>query len=497
MKRTIAIKHRIKKTAKGEDHPTLVLIKPLEGPIQNIKLEDEDAEMDFLLGRYPLRFRKATSADKMSDFPEHHLMMEEFDEAEHGVVPDHHKKKVGKKTYVLAKVPDITIGLQAEDTVITALGGSGDYLAFAMSKKLEMLRGGTNVMRIAQRHIKDEREKQAPDQISELPPADEEEDSTEDSTQSRPKVNIWEDLDILLKLYEDRPGDFYPVTLKTRQVIGSGQLLRNREQVQKTRKAVAMQVRQLGIGEIFIREDGHFPEGSIAKELKTREASDDILSAIEQREGRYDRDLAAGIENVPIYKALFEGIEGVGPVIAGSIICAIGDIHRFVRTGGNLRHRAGKLKKFCGVAPQDGKLPRKTAGQTLGFNPHIRQALYKFGDQMVKRPGSTWGLRLAENKAHYLAKFPFETLVVKKGPHVGEYLIDGTACKKVAAKKYEIRIGDQWAKVIGKRKHFKGHQHKMAIWKTLTEFVEHLYDQWTRLEGIIPGQGDASEQQAA
>lgn len=463
-KRTIAIIHRIKQSAAGEARPTLVRIAPQDGPVQEVKLETEENELDFLLGRHPLRYREATSEDKLTDFPEHHLKMEEYKEDQHTLVPIHHIKKIGKKDFVLREVPDVTVGLQAEDTVIMPLGGSGDYLAFAMSVQAEKI--GAKVFRIQPRHIKEDR----------------------DALSIVPEGKALTDLEIISGLYERAPELFYPVTVRERDMIQARELFRAREHTQRDRKSCAMRVRQLSIGETFVRADGLFPQGSIEKQFDERQANDDILNLIEKRETRLEKELGTVLAKIPVFEKVFGPIEGVGPVIAAGIICAVGNIRLFVRSGGNLGYRSGKLKKFCGVAPEAGKLPRKTSGKSLGFNPQVRQALFKFGDQMVKRPGSVWGIRLAQNKEHYARKFPFETLNVKDGEHVGAYLIDGEICRKVGTR-YEIKVGDEWKKVTGKREHFKGHLHKMAIWKTLTEFVEHLYDEWTRLEGIIPGEG--------
>lgn len=470
----IAIIHRIKQSAAGEARPTLVRIAPLEGPIQDIKLEDEQAELDFILGRHPLRFREATATDWFKDFPEHQIKVVEYDGEKHTLVPDHHRKQIGnKKTFILSEVPDVFVGLQKDDTVLMPLGGSGDYLAYAMSVQAEKV--GAQVLRIQPRHIKGER----------------------DALSIVPEGKALTDLEIISGLYERSPELFYPVTVRERDMIQARELFRAREHTQRDRKSCAMRVLQLAIGEIFVSTDGLFPQGSIEKQFDERQASDDILRLIERREKRLENELGTVLARIPVFEKVFGPIEGVGPVIAAGIICAVGDIRLFARSGGNLGYRSGKLKKFCGVAPEAGKLPRKTSGKTLGFNPQVRQALYKFGDQMVKRPGSEWSKRLAANKAHYTKKFPFETLVVKDGEFAGEHLINGVVCRKKGTTGYEIKVGDGWNRVVGKRKHFKGHLHKMAIWKTLTEFVEHLYDEWSRLEGIIPSAGEEGEKAKA
>jgi hypothetical protein len=471
-KRTIAIIHRIKQSAAGEARPTLVRIAPLEGSIQDIKLNDEQAELDFILGRHPLRYRNATAEDKLTDFPDHQLKMTEYDAEKHGIVPEHHKKVISRKTFVLTEVPDVLVGLQKDDMVLMSLGGSGDYFAFAMSVQAEKI--GATVLRIPPRFIKMER----------------------DRVHAVADVEKCDDLELLSQLQKSHPELFYPVTVHARDMIRARELLRAREYVQKDRKSCAMRVRQLTVGGIFVRPDGLFPQGSIQMEFDEREANDDILNLIEKREKQLEKQLGIALERIPVYQNVFSPIEGVGPVIAAGIICPVGDVRLFVRSGGNLRYRAGKLKRFCGFGIVDGKLPRKTSGQSLGFNPQVRQALVKFGVQMIKRPGSEWGKRLALNKEYYKTKYPFETLNVREGEYAGEYLVNDVVCRKKGTG-HEIKIGEGWEKVVGKRKNFKGHLHKKAVWRTLTEFVEHLYDEWSRLEGIIPGAGEEDEKAKA
>ncbi len=442
-----------------------------DGTVQDIKLEDEQGELDFIMNRFPLRMRKAVATDKFTDFPEHLVKMREFDLEEDSLdlIPDHHVIEVGKtkKTkFILDKVPAEMTGLEEGDTVLMPLGGSGDYLAFAMSVRAEQI--GAKVLRIPPRRIKEERGRLVNVTV----------------------VGVSDDHDIIKALYDGEPGSFYPVTARQRDMIEARETFRAREHMQQERKSCAMRVRQRGIGETFVRADGLFPQGSIEKRFDELLADDDLLDLITRKEKRLETELAKFLERIPVYNKVFGSIEGVGPVIAAGIICTVGDIRLFVRSGGNLRYRAGKLKKYCGACPgPDGKLLRKTAGKTLPYTPGPRQAIYKFAQQMIKRPGSDWGVRLVANKAYYAAKHPIETLVIKlPAGSTKEYLIDGVTCRK-AGTGHELWDGAEWHKVVGKRKHFKGHLHKMAIWKTLTEFVEHLYDEWTRLEGIIPGQG--------
>ncbi|MDO8604565.1 MAG: transposase [bacterium] len=83
-KRTISVIHRVKKTADGDERPTLVAVKENDGSFNCFDLATERDEFDFI-----------TSVGKYEE-----------------------------------------LGLRTGDTVISTLGGSGDRLSFAMSRML-------------------------------------------------------------------------------------------------------------------------------------------------------------------------------------------------------------------------------------------------------------------------------------------------------------------------------------------------------------------------
>jgi len=108
---------------------------------------------------------------------------------------------------------------------------------------------------------------------------------------------------------------------------------------------------------------------------------------------------------------------------------------------------AAKLKAFLGVhVLLDGRFPRKRRGEVANWNPAGRQALYLLADQFNRRPDSQWGERLLYYKKVLRERHP-------------EVVIEN-----------------------GKKRYTKGHIHKMALWRTLTKFVESLYRDWLRIE---------------
>jgi hypothetical protein len=77
----------------------------------------------------------------------------------------------------------------------------------------------------------------------------------------------------------------------------------------------------------------------------------------------------------------------------------------------------------------------------------VRQALYLLGEQFNRRPDSEWGKKLLHCKALRRAAHP------------------------------EVVTSED-----GKKRHTNGHIHKSGIWKVLSRFVDHIFQEWTRLE---------------
>ena len=105
MARFIGIRHRVKRTADGEAKPTLVTIRHEDGEIR-LKLEDEQAELDFVNNKFPVSWRPVNEGEDISGFAKHHLVYEK---------PAKGEKKI--KDPKVVEVPDKYEGLQAGDTV--------------------------------------------------------------------------------------------------------------------------------------------------------------------------------------------------------------------------------------------------------------------------------------------------------------------------------------------------------------------------------------------
>lgn len=131
MGRIIGIRHRIKRTASQEARPTEVCFIEEDGDQRRLNLATEDDELDFVHGRYPVKWRKADPGEDLS------LLQKR------GHVRIRKVKETGEEE---THVPEEYDGMRPGDRVAMILGGSGDRLAFALSRLGEAK--GASVYRI-------------------------------------------------------------------------------------------------------------------------------------------------------------------------------------------------------------------------------------------------------------------------------------------------------------------------------------------------------------
>jgi transposase len=388
-KRYIGIRHRVKRNAEGEALPTAVCI--VQGGVATIhELTTEQDELDFVLGCLPTEWQKPP---------------EGFDATTAGI-KDHHIIREGEK---VKKIPSTYTGLQSGDTVAMVLGGSGDYLAFALAKQGQKI--GATVMRIPSSILKAERG-------------------------DAPKKN---DASLLAKLAETKPASFSEVSVRDETLIIIRERLRIRMDTMGARMACEQRLRQRSIGQIFCNPEGMFSEGSLEKQFGETKANDAVLKALLTEERLANKALEKALKVSEVYKEIFAKVDGCGVSIASQLLATIMDIRRF--------ETDAKLKKFVGVAVDDGRFPRRRKGEVSRWNPSARQALYLLADQFNRRPESVWGMKLLEIKLALRAKHP-------------EVITDGT----------------------GKKRYTNGHIHKMALWRAVTKFTEWLWKEWWKLE---------------
>lgn len=429
-KRIIGITHRVKQIIRGgevqeEERPTLVAISDESGPIVEYELSTETDELDFVLGRFPSAWRDVDPAEDIGAFVSHHVKWKKHGANEPEGCPKSHKKLFDDLWHTASKVPSAYDGLREGDTVSMMLGGSGDRLAYALSRRADTI--SALVYRVPPFVVKRERDKVQGDKKH--------------------------DHKLLVTLFESRPDDFRFCGARDRDLIRVTEAYRHRMEAQVERIGCAHRLRQRFIGSIFLSPAGQYPEGRIEDSYEAVAANDVILSALVAEEKKREAELKKIVQSLAVWRELLGPIEGVGEMIAARLISAVGDIRRFPT--------AAKLKAFAGVHvfgpdgkktplgadPAGGKFVRRRAGTVADWNPTLRQALYLLGDQFNRRPDSVWGRKLREYKVKFQVKYP--------EPVVGEK---------------------------GKKRYTKGHIHKMATWRTITKFAEWLWREWTRLE---------------
>ncbi len=408
--RIIAIAHRVKALMKDGKHnaaqPTKVLIIQ-NGESKTLSLATEADELEFVCGKYVTKWGK---------------------------------NEVTGDPVIASYTND---GLQSGDTVLMSLGGSGDPLAYAISRKGEdaqFMLYRTAPWRIAS-------------QRGEKPSKQSDRDESE--------------LDALVEIWSQNPEYFSRCDEADRIRMNISFAYRAFKDNQKARMAHEARMRQSMIGRIFMSPDGLYPEGLIGRLLNnfvitvkkvyakgSRQVK--VLESLTTAESSANLELEKAVIGSRVWQ-IFEPIRGIGPSVAGGIISSISDIRRF-KTEAKLwsycglhalRPDFGKFQK--GDTPIGGIMARRRGGvgQISNWNPTIRQALWLFGEQLNRQAkmNTYWGNKLLENKAKYREKYP--------------NIIEN---------------------VNGKLRYNPAHIHRLAVWKTLRQFTRWLHREWTRLE---------------
>lgn len=419
--RFIGIRHRVKRTADDEARPTQVCVLDGKKPVR-YELPDDTAELDWVLGKFPTSWRLAGKDENLSGFMSRHKVWKKVRKGtDLASLSENHQVKETKQGVFVLEVPTDYDGLREGDTVAMILGGSGDRLAYALSRRADEI--GGRVMRIPAAKFKGWREDYF----------------------KRGKDD--DDLS-LAELTREDTSDFYEVTPRDRRLIELVEAYRARIDAMKARIGCEQRLRQLFIGRIFCSIDGKYPEGEIELLYDQEKANDAVYLALTKEESARESELKRLVESLDIFQRVFEPVEGMGPLIAARLIVAIKDIRRFASEA--------KLKAFLGVhvlaggkftdVPPEKQFPRRRGGLVANWHPDGRQALYLFMDQCVKRPDSVWGQKLREYKVKLRAAHP------------------------------------EPIKVNGKQRYGDGHIHKMALWRTATKFAEYLFDALTAEE---------------
>lgn len=417
--RFIGLQHRRKKTAQGEARPTMVAIHERGKPLRMIKLEDEQAELDFVKGVFPLRMREATTEDNPADFQAHQLVWKNLsgDESVPEGIPEFQIRDIGKqkkRLQYLSKVPAEFDGLCEGDNVAAISGGSGMRLLCAMTNRGNRI--GATVFTIA------------PATLLEV----------------RPNYDKSADAGVLAELLAaelegGRNQLFHILLPRHADILRICVLWEQRMLDQHERIKCSLRLQARVVGSIFLSEDGEFPAGSIAAAREAMLANDELYQRLRASEKRTDSSLLAALEKSPLYREVFKPIEGLGPAIAARIISEVLDIRRFPNVD--------KFVRYIGVHVDNGRFARYRRGQTgTAWKGQARQALYLLMDQANKRPKSSLGIELREIKQKMRALHP------------------------------EVIIAD------GKKRYSDSHIHKMACWRLITRVARRIYSDWKKFE---------------
>ncbi|MBF8280524.1 MAG: hypothetical protein HW383_297 [Candidatus Magasanikbacteria bacterium] len=468
MVRFIGIRHRVKKLSDGDSSPTQVCVI-VDGTVRTYDLDTETDELDWVLGYYPTSWRLAVNGEDDALLNElkngrhrHHLRFRKVKKNEDAakLSNTHVVKELDGKPHVL-EIPASYDGFKPDDVVGMALGGSGDRLAFALSRRAEELSGQTAVMRIRSAKLKAWREDHF-------------------------KREKDEDAKTLAELVRDNEADFFPTTGRDRVQIRLVETWRNRVDAMKARIGGEQRLRSRLIGLIFCSEEGKYPEGEIEVAYEKARANDHIIQALIKEEAARNREIEKILRDLPVYEQIFKPVRGIGPMIAARLIVAIGDIRRF--------ETDAKLKAFLGVHVMEGgrfgqretgkQFVRRRQGEVANWHPDGRQALFLLTDQFNRNPNSPWGQKLLEYKAKFRTKHPSVECAACGVPL--------EECQKDSGKLTAVKTStDQGAEGLqdgsdknGRhvRRYMDGHIHKMALWRTVTKFVEWLWREWWRLE---------------
>lgn len=307
--RCVGIRHRRKATREGAARPTTVAIR-LHGNVKSYDLESETHELDFLMHRLPVEWRDLEKGEEVVWFDK--------DTAPDGIRPHHCKwRKVKKDEDVsklnpaylitlatrdkkyLTKVPCKFEGLESGDVVGMVLGGSGDRFAAALSRRGETI--GATVWRIPPFSLADLRGSASKD----------------------------DDHVTLARLVEERRDAFYLLRRRDREGIRVKEALDIRMQAMKARIGCEQRMMQALVGQIFLTEEGGFPEGVVQDEYDRISANDRIFQGLVAEEELRDDELAKAVRSVEIWKHVFEPITGCGPRLTAGLIAPIVDIRRF------------------------------------------------------------------------------------------------------------------------------------------------------------------------
>lgn len=482
-------------TTAGESRPTQVgIFEPGKKPVL-IDLNTEQKELWFISCQLPEKYKLAQSEADVKPWCRDQMKYRSIaDHEDISQFPEYLVKVYEGKKCLVTHVPSTLIGIEHGDTVLMLMGGCGDDMAYAITQRSDGENMNVRVRRAAPHALKSMRN----------------DDKDNDTTH-------------LKTLFETRPDLFYQARSQDRNVIELRSVYKLFEEAMKARIACGQRIAKA-------EQRRHYCSGMISSKteielaIKNAQANSTVLQDLIAEELGYEKQLISLLKQIPVFTQVMKRHKGVGPRIAARIITAVVDIRRFrvmpdpdemtklhkrskeiedyffepikrelaitpgmklferldlaichYRAEGQdaacnnlrqakeyheqrskLRKKAmtdtqSKFKAFVGahlVKDDEGNFvfPRRRRGVTCNWSTDTRLALYLLGDQFVKQPDSFWGKKLIANKAALRTRHP--DVITENG----------------------------------KKRYTNGHIHKMAIWRTISQFVSQLCEEWVELE---------------
>lgn len=138
------------------------------------------------------------------------------------------------------------------------------------------------------------------------------------------------------------------------------------------------------------------------------------LDEAKEYEEHLQKHIQALLKVTPFYQAWLKHVNGVGPLIAASLISEIGSVDKFPGPR--------SLWAYAGLHVVDGKAPKRKKGEKSNWNPTLRMACWKLGTAFVRATNGLGRQLYDEYKAYYTAK---------DNPSLSKGQIDNRARRKV------------------------------------------------------------------
>ena len=445
-----------------------------EKPTQ-CRLESMDDVRLFIRGIFPTKWRKVELTEDVSSIiPLHHKYRDRKKEESEESFSGHHptqlvkveKRQIGSITVsVVSEVACEFAGVSSGDITASFLGSTG---ARVLAGLIHRIKEGVTVKGITVFGF-----------MAFAPDCPDEERALTMAKALVEKATL-----------VDSP--FYPVFESSLSQIKMGALLDIFIETQQARIAQGNRVFASASNRTFLDSALFNSDDSIETLAEKAMETDVVHVGLIAEEARLKKELGKLLEQIPIYVKLRERVKGAAVSILAPIIASTIAIRRFPKMG--------SARSFWGTGLKDGKFMKMTAGTTLGYHPGCRQAMFQFGQQIIKKNAEEfWCERYAENVAMYKTRYPHPVLVeLVKSAVAGEEkkwvesgrkfnLVPGTFTEEKAQGKKKWIFTLPGGNLVVEKAYFlynPGHLLKMALWRTLTEFSDWLYWFWRSFEGL-------------